>query len=263
MSSNAHRISGETRAPIELASSMMWTPLLHMAPDGDGHPVLVIPGFVQGGLSLQPLMHFLTHLRYAARPWHQGMNTGIRLNVLQDLVVQLEETAQEYGRKVSIIGWSLGGLLGRYLALERPHLVRQVVTLASPFSGPPTRTKVDSLYRALNGTSTTLNDDFFAFVRQPLSVPSTAIYSRSDGIVPWERCVHETSQSLQEDIEVQSSHSGMGYHPTVMLVIADRLAQADGEWAPLPQSFGHPVLPFWQWYVARWFPSFQLPYSTT
>jgi pimeloyl-ACP methyl ester carboxylesterase len=261
MSPNAHRISGETRAPMELASSVLWTPLLAMAPSGDGHPVLVIPGLVQGDLSLQPLMHFLTHLHYSARPWQQGVNTGIRLNVLQTLVVQLEEIAQESGRKVSIIGWSLGGLLGRYLALERPHLVRQVVSLASPFSGPPSRSKVDWLCRVVTKKSKTFNNDFFAFIRQPLPVPSTAMYSRSDGIVEWKRCVHETMHPLQEDVEVQSSHSGMGYHPTVLLVIADRLAQAEGAWVPLKQVFGHPVFPLWEWYLACWASSFQIPYA--
>jgi len=204
-------------------------------------------------------MHLLTHLQYSARPWQQGVNTGIRRDVLQALVVQLEEIAQEYDRKVSIIGWSLGGLLGRYLALERPHLVRQVVSLASPFSGP-TPSEAEGVYGLPNGNkSKAFNDDFFAFVRQPLPVPSTAIYSRSDGIVPWMRCIHETKQPLQEDVEVQSSHSGMGYHPTVLLVIADRLAQAEGEWAPLEQRLGHPVFPLWQWCVARWFPSFKIP----
>lgn len=261
MAANTPQISGEMRAGMELASSFLWSPLLAMAPTGDGHPVLVIPGFVQGELSLQPLMHFLQHLQYPARPWLQGVNTGIRRNVLQALVVQLEEIVEEHGRTVSIIGWSLGGLLGRYLALERPQLVRQVVCLASPFSGTPTQSNVEWLYRLVNNCgSNTINDDFFAFVRQPLSIPSTAIYSRTDGIVPWMRCVHETNNPLEEDVEVQSSHSGMGYHPTALLVIADRLAQVENAWAPLEQRFGLPVLPLWQWCMAgmaRPFASFQ------
>ena len=261
MSSGASPISGEVRAGVELASSVFWAPLLAIAPKGDGHPVLVIPGLAQGELALQPLMHFLTHSQYNARSWQQGLNVGIRHAVLRSLVAHLDKLARKSGRKVSVVGWSLGGLLGRYLALERPQLIRQVLTLASPFSGPQDRSKIESVYGLFNrNDSRTLHNDFLAFVRQPLRVPSTAIYSRSDGVVPWKHCVHATRRPLQEDVEVQSSHSGMGYHPTVLLIIADRLAQPEGEWTPLGQTNGHPIFPLWKWCAAHWLPLIKSPY---
>ena len=83
---------------------------------------------------------------------------------------------------------------------------------------------------------------FQARLGTPLPVPSTSIYSRSDGIVAWRSCL-EVGAPLCENIEVRSSHCGMGHHPAVLLVIAERLAQPEGAWRPFDPR-GRALWPF-------------------
>src|SRR5258707_13749946 len=141
---------------------------------------------------------------------------------------RLAELAERYQRKVSLIGWSLGGLFARELARRRPAQVRQVITLGSPFANEPKASNTWRLYEALSGRSAGDWPGREA-MKLPPPVPSTAIYSRSDGIVAWQGCLEQESPTTQ-NIEVEGSHSGLGHNPVVVYVIADRLVQPDGEW---------------------------------
>jgi pimeloyl-ACP methyl ester carboxylesterase len=139
-----------------------------------------------------------------------------------------------------LIGWSLGGIYARELARRFPELVRQVITLASPFRDI-SATNVPAFLRAMarDGARQLGSAELRSMLAAPLPVPSTAIYSRSDGIVAWQSC-REVDGPQSESIEVEASHLGIGHHPVVLLTIADRLAQPEGEWRPFRPPAGIP-----------------------
>jgi pimeloyl-ACP methyl ester carboxylesterase len=125
----------------------------------------------------------------------------------------------------------MGGLYARELARRFPADVRQVITLGSPFRNL-SATNVSFLIQwFLNGRPSYNTAEFQERLRAPLSMPTTSIYSRSDGVVSWRSCVEEEGP-LRENVEVLGSHIGMGYNPAVLQVIANRLAQPEGAWRP-------------------------------
>jgi len=210
-------------------------PLLLMAKRGDGHPVLVLPGFVTTDISTSVLRRYLTQQGYDARAWELGRNLGPRAIGQQGekLIARLDAIHDTTGQKVSLIGWSLGGILARQLARRRPDLVRQIITLGSPFTGSPRATNVWRSYEFLSGQK--LKDpDTQAQLRESQDappVPSTAIYSKADGVVAWQNCL-EPESATTDNIQVPGSHVGLGVNPIVLYAIADRLAQKDGGWTP-------------------------------
>jgi pimeloyl-ACP methyl ester carboxylesterase len=224
----------EVRAIWELQTFFAAYPLLRRAPHGDGHPVLVLPGLAASDVSTQPLRTYLGAQGYAAHGWKQGPNRGPRSGVEAGIDARLAELALHYNRKVSLIGWSLGGVLAREAARRSPALVRQVITLGSPFANEPRASNAWRLYEALSGRRV---DDWphREAMKLPPPVPSTAIYTRSDGIVAWQGC-REQESATTENIEVEGSHSGLGYNPAVLYAIADRLALPEGEWRPFDRN---------------------------
>ncbi len=227
------------RALSEFGSLAFSTPWLASAPEGDGHPVLVLPGFITTDMSTRVLRRFLKSRGYRTYGWNLGRNLGPRAigATGEKLVERLEEIYAETGRKVSLVGWSLGGIMARQLARRRPDLVRQIITLGSPFAGDPRATNVWRTYEMLTGqkmkdpdTQAQLDES-----RLPPPVPSTAIYSKEDGIVAWENCV-EPQDQLTDNIQVHGSHCGLGVNPFVLFAVADRLAQDEGAWAPFDRG---------------------------
>lgn len=221
------------RALAEWGSLALAMPgLMAAAPRGDGHPVLVLPGFMTSDTSTRVLRRFLRTLGYDAHTWNLGRNLGPRAIGQQGekLVERLREVHEATGQKVSLVGWSLGGVMARLLARKAPDAVRQVVTLGSPFAGSPRASNVWRLYELMSGTSI---DDHqhkihLAEVAAPAPVPSSAIYTKGDGVVAWENC-REVESDLAENIEVHGSHMGLGMNPAVLYAVADRLARPDGD----------------------------------
>lgn len=224
----------ELRGIWELQAFFAVYPLLRRAPRGDGHPVLVLPGLAASDVSTRPLRMFLRELGYAAHGWKQGQNRGPRAGVEDAIDARLEELATRYGRKVSVIGWSLGGVFAREAARRSPSLVRQVITLGSPFANEPKASNAWQLYESLSGRQV---DDWPErdTMKLPPPVQSTAIYSRSDGIVAWQGC-REQESTTTENVEVEGSHCGLGHNPVVLYAVADRLALPEGEWWPFDRS---------------------------
>jgi hypothetical protein len=226
----------EGRAIHELGAFVGALPLLSLAPRGDGHPVLVLPGLITSDVSTRPLRTFLSSKGYVVSGWLQGRNLGLRDGVQDEMVALLEKLNDLHGRKVSLIGWSLGGLYARQLAKMMPDRVRSVITLGSPFAGPPRSTNAWRVYEMASGRRADDEDPRFGgslSVAPP--VPTTAIFSRTDGICAWQGCVEKTS-AQSESIEVESSHCGMGHHPAAVYAVADRLAQKEGQWKPFDRS---------------------------
>jgi pimeloyl-ACP methyl ester carboxylesterase len=232
----------EGRAINEFGAFLGALPLLSLAPRGDGHPVLVLPGLIASDMSTRPLRSFLRNRGYAVRGWEQGRNLGLRPGVQDGLTDLLEEMNDTHGRKVSLVGWSLGGLYARQLAKMMPERVRSVITLGSPFAGPPRSTNAWRVYELASGRRADAEDARFGgSLAEPPPVPTTAIYSRTDGICAWQGCKERTSAKT-ESIEVESSHCGMGHHPAVVYAVADRLAQPEGQWKPFDRSGWRAIL---------------------
>ena len=228
------------RALLDATMTLATWPSPQQCEKGDGHPVLVLPGLGAGDLTTKPLRAFLGRLGYETHGWDQGINCGPRPGVLEKMVTQLSALA-DGGRKVTVIGWSLGGVYARYLALQHPDLVRQVVTLGSPFAGNvASATNAGVVYRLLSGETVDADDGLLLAIQQTPSVPTTSVFSRTDGVVAWRSSI-EQKGPLSENVEVRSSHIGLGLNSSVYRLIADRLAQREGQWRPFAQhSFAYP-----------------------
>jgi len=194
-------------------------------PRGDGHAVMVVPGFGAGDLATRPLRRALNRLGYAAHGWGLGTNLGMRPSVKNALNQRLQKLAAETQRPVSLIGWSLGGVFVREMARHQPQLVRRIFTLGSPINGRPDANNMLALFRLANrGKPVNLDWEGFNKRRTPPPVPCTAIYSKSDGIVAWQCCLEEAADHT-ECAEVRGSHFGLVVNPQVLRVIAERLAR--------------------------------------
>jgi len=226
----------EGRAFSEFGAFLGALPLLSLAPRGDGHPVLVLPGLVASDVSTRPLRSFLRSRGYAVRGWGQGRNLGLRDGVQESMIDLVREMTDQHGRKVSLVGWSLGGLYARQLAKMMPDRVRSVISLGSPFASGPKSTNAWRVYEFASGRRADEADERFGgMLAQTPPVPTTAIFSRTDGICAWQGCMEKTT-AQSESIEVESSHCGMGHHPAVVYAVAERLAQPEGAWKPFDRS---------------------------
>lgn len=228
------------RALGEMASLPAAEPLLRLAPPGDGHPVIVCPGWLTSDRSTTLLRRFLKSKGYNVHGWNLGRNwgpgaAGPNGEFLADQVIALYRRTR---RKVSLVGWSLGGVLARELAKRAPDQIRQVMTLGSPLSGQPEATSVHWLYKRIGDTGLDNAEvkRILADIRTPPShVPSTAIYTKSDGIVPW-RASKEPEAPNTDNIEVYASHCGLGVNPFVYFAVADRLALPENGWRPFDRK---------------------------
>ncbi len=226
----------EARSVFELNSSLLLSPLLMRAPRGDGHPVLALPGFLASDLSMALMRRYLKELGYDTHAWNMGRNLGglaSKRDALRALLTQIHQTT---GKKVSIVGWSLGGIYARDLALQLPDMVRSVITLGSPFTNDITATNATRLYEALSGEGINDNPEIREAIAGDLPVPTTSIYSRTDGIVNWHTSLLRPSDTA-ENIEVHlASHIGLGVNPAALWAVADRLAQGEGEFKQFDRS---------------------------
>lgn len=225
----------EARALSELGVYYLARPLLRSAPRGDGHPVLVLPGFLASDFSTAPVRSFLSSLGYAVEGWKLGRNLGAA--GLEDrLRERVTALRRGHGRKVSLVGWSLGGIFAREIARLATDEVRSVITLGSPFNRNPRANHSWRLFEYLSGrTIDEIDPRIMASMGEPPPVPATAIYSRSDGIAAWQCCV-EREGPASESIEVEGSHLGLGHNPLVLHAVADRLAQPEGAWRRFERS---------------------------
>jgi pimeloyl-ACP methyl ester carboxylesterase len=220
----------EGRAPWEAGATLAAMPWLRKASSGDGHSVIVYPGLVLTDTSTLPLRMFLRHMGFDAHGWELKRNFGPREGVLDESIERVLALRKESGRRVSLVGWSLGGVYAREIAKRLPKDVRCVVTLGSPFTGTPKATNAWRIYEMASGHKLD-EPDVFKEVRTPPPVPTTSIFSRTDGIVSWQ-CSYQEPAALAENIELTASHVGMGLNPAAWYAIADRLAQREGRWKP-------------------------------
>jgi len=209
--------------------------LMRDVPRGDGHPVLVLPGFLAPEFSTAPLRSFLKELCYDARGSHLGVNLGPSQRVNETIQSRLDHVYERHGRKVSLVGWSLGGIYARELARTQPERIRMVITMGTPFADISATHAARFIPLRPDGKPLHAAHDLRAALRRPLPVPTTSIYSKTDGIVHWQGCLLDDGPE-RENVEVHCSHTGMGFHAEVFRIVADRLALPEAEWKP----FGSP-----------------------
>ena len=210
----------ELRTGVELLRLPAKSPKLATAPRGDGSIVVAVPGFGATDISMRPMRGYLKSLGWRAVDWGQGRNDG-QVEPLRDALLERVERLATPERPVAMVGWSLGGVLAREVARDRPDLVRRVVTYGTPLAGGPRYTngarrydpaEIDRIEELIEERNQT-----------PIRVPVTAMYSKNDGIVAWRACLDDDPNT--EMIEVSSSHIGMGIDPDVWRIVADRLAR--------------------------------------
>jgi pimeloyl-ACP methyl ester carboxylesterase len=220
----------EGRAPWELGAAVASYPVLRHAPRGDGHAVIVFPGLATTDATMWPLRTFLAERGWAPHGWEMRFNLGPRAGVIERCIERVRRVRRDSGRKVSLVGWSLGGVYAREIAKLLPRDVRCVVTIGSPFTGPPRANHVWRLYELASGHKLG-EEERLAPLREPPPVPTTSVFSRNDGIVAWQCCVQQAGRRA-ESIELAASHLGMSWHPATWYAVADRLAQDPRRWRP-------------------------------
>jgi pimeloyl-ACP methyl ester carboxylesterase len=199
-------------------------------------PVMLIPGFMAGDPTLRAMSSMLRGAGYRTYRAQIHVNAGCTREAADRLERRLESIAIRRGRKVSIVGHSLGGMLARGLAARRPDLVAGIVSMGSPIMAPGAVHGVlawdaEMLTRlARAGFGGLMSDDCvggecartsFEEMQAPLDpeVGFTAIYSRRDGIVDWRACIDPAAEA----VEVRTSHLGMAFDPAVFDVVRDAL----------------------------------------
>lgn len=222
-------------------------------PSGDGHPVLVLPGFVGNGTMTSGLRDGIEEAGYNVYDLGGGRNFGLTEEMVERLRTRLQEIYAVNGKqKVSLIGHSLGGVYARELAREYPEMVRDVITICSPFGAGLDKKAVPAtlrmIFNTINPGNPLLNDE--ALARRaiaPPPVPTTAIFSRKDGVAHWESCINPKAD-LAENIEINSSHVGSVWNADVLAAVLDRLSQPQGGWKPYHAASEdcHPENPNWK-----------------
>jgi len=197
----------------------------------DAHMIMVIPGFLASDLSTKPLRQFLTKIGYKTCGWDLGTNLA-DLEQLEIIANKIDRLYEENGEPISLIGWSLGGVYARELARERTEKIRQIITLGSPFAGidePNNATITFNVIKWFRGYPE-LDENFIAQLPKPVPVPTTAIYSKEDGIVPWQACMEKEEDEIRQNIEVKGSHLGLGVNIDVLNIIIERLPYREENW---------------------------------
>lgn len=221
------------RLAFQLSRALLSRPETDVVIRGDGHPIVVLPGFCCGNISTAFMRRALRQRGHNVIPWTCGHNMGITDEMVCDVVKQVSELAWANQQPVSLLGQSLGGCVSRVVANMIPHEVRQVVTLGSPINGvTEILDSVKMMYNARTIGSLdaqTAWETYYNMIVDNPPVPCTSVYSKSDGVVGWRESI-QVENDITENIEVGSSHLTMGFDIDVINIVADRLAQPENQW---------------------------------
>jgi len=212
----------EARVVFELASLVSNARQLRSEPRGDGSKVVLMPGFLADEWSMWPLQKYLSVLGYDAQGWGLGRNEGDPEAAAERFLARLD-SARQGDEQVTLIGWSLGGVVARLVAMQRRDRVREVITLGTPVEGGPKYTAAGTFYAESRGIDLdAFEQRVHALNQRGLDVPLTVVYSRSDGIVSWRAAIDRYNPHAKH-VEVSSSHVGLGLNPDVWRIIAQAL----------------------------------------
>lgn len=210
----------------QLRGSLPSIPGLARLPKRQRHTVLLVPGWKMPEETLFALRTYLRAIGYDAHGWGLGTNLGQPETDRERLVPKLQEAYSRYGRKVTLIGWSLGGVIAREVARLHPHKVERVITLATPVVGGPSFTLGADAWGAAECLRIARG---VAELDQtsPIEVPIVAFYTRRDRVVSWPACIDRSSRNVRH-IRVRSTHFTIGFDPDVWRMIADTLEDKGG-----------------------------------
>jgi pimeloyl-ACP methyl ester carboxylesterase len=224
-------LATEGRGLLDIPALLAAAPFLAAAPRGQPHPVIVLPGLGADDRSTIAIRGFLESLGYQIHGWGRGRNVRAPDADISAVAAQIKKLRDDSGQKVSLVGWSRGGIIAREVARQIPAAVRMVITLGSPFAAPGA-SNVRAIWKLLTGQKyEPPTPERLSRLAQPIPVPSTSIYTRADGVVAWRACLEEEGAE-RENVEVNTTHIGLGFHAPALWVIADRLAQPPGTWEP-------------------------------
>ena len=219
-------LAREASGFLELPQLLFRTPDLLTEPRGEGASVFVLPGFGADGRSTWPLRRYLAALGHDARDWGFGANRGAVPESVEAMGERVRDVARETGRPVALVGWSLGGYIAREVARDWPDETRRVVTFGSPVIGGPKYTTAAPFFATRGWDLDEIEAEVARRKEVPLRVPTTAIYSRNDGIVDWRACIDDEAGGPIEHVEVEATHLGLGFSADVFRLVARRLADA-------------------------------------
>jgi hypothetical protein len=243
-----HSVLELSRVVLEIGSAAVLAPLLKRLPMGDGHSIMTIPGFMGADGSTSQLRKFLNHRGYKAVPWGLGRNNSEtrpdslddflahRENVEDQIAERVEKEFIESGRKVTLIGWSLGGLYSVALAHRFPQWIRQVITLGTPY-GDPRGTALYNVMGRIYDNQVDVDEEALArwtahtYRGGELKVPILALYSESDGIVGKGIARCEGDSKYVTNVAVIASHVGFPFNPLVFAVIANHMVEPEKRWS--------------------------------
>jgi len=215
------KTAAEALSGLEAIRLAVRSPRLSRLPKGDGGPAILIPGLGATDLSMLPLRRFLRDRGHDVESAGFGrINTDVPL-LAQQLIERSSRLNEETGRRVALIGWSLGGILSRETARMRPDLIERVITFGTPIVGGPIHTAFARRYT--DEEAAQIEAMILERQQVPIEVPITAIWSKRDGVVSGRACVDKYSPDV-ENLEVTSTHLGMSLDPDVWSIIARRLA---------------------------------------
>lgn len=216
----------ESRAPFEFASLAWNINTLKNVPKGHGRIVLLIPGYMADDHSMRPLGYYLSHIGYNVHYAELGRNQG---DVEQD-IVRLQSrvsalSAELHDEPITLIGWSLGGVLAREATRLMPITVEEVITLGTPIVGGPKFTALGKRYvKQKKIDIDALELDIHQRNMIGFKQPVTSIYSKTDGVVSWQASI-DCYNKQAKNVEVSGSHLGLGVNPDVWKLIAYTLAE--------------------------------------
>ena len=224
------------RVSMEISAILMMMPSLTLLPRGDGHPVILVPGFLGDDIAYNLLRRYLRFMGYNCHSSGLGINTGHVDHLTDTLPARLKQIYEVTGRKVSLIGHSLGGVFSRALAHDYPDLIRQVIMLGSPvgITSRDTSGAMRGLHQIFHQvsdmTEAEMEDMELTVMKHAPETPVTAMYSKGDGVVHWSICCEKQEDATTQNIRIRGSHCGMAFNPTAYRIIADRLRQPEDNW---------------------------------
>ncbi len=209
---------------ISMPMLLLQYPALMKLPQGNGEPVMLLPGFTWDDKALYLMRRFLNRKGYKAMGWGLGVNGGNVEETLPKVIQQIKRQVDKHEQPINLVGWSLGGYLSREAARDEPELVKQVITFGSPVIGGPKYTTVAKSYAKLGFDVDRIEKEIEKRWEVPISVPITTIYSKLDNIVAWEAQMDHLHDHT-EHFEVKASHISLGFSPEVFRIVVTQLAK--------------------------------------
>lgn len=205
------------REPARLLGSF---PQLVRTARGDNRAMMLAPGFSANDISLLPLKRFLKSRGHNTFGWGLGTNRGDVQGMIEPVKKRVRQLAESSGRPVNLVGWSLGGVFVREVARDLPEIVERVATFGTPLFGPRA-TAASSAFGDVAIEEIERMIDERSLI--PITVPVLAVHTRRDGVVDWRSCIDDHTPGVR-NVELTSSHIGLGLDPELWKLLADWFA---------------------------------------